>query len=270
MMLETAVPVSHLLLEDRPLADDLFAAATWAEFKFVTDLDPPGRLGRAFHWGKGIIEHDFLDEADRTGLFEFMDRQGVDLFSFDLGPACRRSLFCLPLSETLTGDRIFSLADDRLRRVRGRYWGRLAVENYNYYPTGLYEHICQPGFINRFVRQFEIEFVFDIAHAQVSAANLGLGFWDYAEEFPWQKTTEVHLSRAFFHPRTAVDAHLEPGDDEFDLLEQVLQRLPAGNRPVLVVIEYFAEPGGVRRCHQRLTEIVARLNRDAEHVYVTK
>lgn len=254
-MIEVALPISHLIEADPGLAENLSATADWAEYKFPRRVDLPPGLRRTFHWGKGLIEADFPEAV--AGLFDFLAEQEVESFSFDLGPAAERSQFVLPLSATLTEDEIFKRADERLRSIRRRFSGPIAVENFNYYPTGLYEHVCEPGFIGRFLVEFDLGFVLDLAHAAVSAANLGRDLTAYLNEMPLDRVVEVHLSRPYFHPRVAVDAHLRPEAEDFALLDAVLARLPGADRPRLVAVEYFGEAEGVRRAHEQL---IARRN----------
>jgi len=257
-MVEVALPISHLVEADPVLAADLWATADWAEYKFPRPMALPPGLRRAFHWNRGLIEHDFESAAEE--LWSFFDQERVESFSFDLGPACEQSQFVLPLSETLTEENILHRADERLRSIRHRFGGEIAVENYNYYPTGLYEHVCAPEFIARFLTEFDLGLVLDLGHALVTATNLGLEVWDYLARLPLERVVEVHLSRPYYHPRLAVDAHLAPGEAEFELLSGVLQRLPRGDDPVLVAIEYFQTAAGIKQAYAELTARLADLS----------
>ena len=127
-----------------------------------------------------------------------------------------------------------------LSQVRKSFQGPLAAENYNYYATGLYEHICRPEFITDFLTEFDLALVLDLAHAAVTARNLKIELETYLLELPLERTAEIHISRPYFHPVTAVDAHEAPGDEEFMLLEFVLKHLPP-NAEVLVAVEYYAQ-----------------------------
>jgi uncharacterized protein (UPF0276 family) len=251
-LIEVALPISHLIEADADLAAEFFVKADWAEYKFPRRVDLPSGLRRTFHWGKGLIEADFPEAV--APLFDFLAEQKVEIFSFDLGPACERAQFVLPLSETLGEENILHRAEERLSFIRRQFSGTVAVENYNYYPTGLYEHICEPEFIGRFLAEFDLGFVLDLAHAAVTAANLG---WDprgYLAELPLDRVVEVHLSRPFFHPAMAVDAHLAPESEDFALLDDLLARLPEGDQPPLVAVEYFGEAEGLRRAYQQLID----------------
>jgi uncharacterized protein (UPF0276 family) len=254
-MIEIALPISHLIEGDPALAAEFLVTADWAEYKFPRPIHLPPGLRRTFHWGRGLIETDFLEAA--ASIFDFLPEQRIESFSFDLGPAAERSQFILPLSETLTEDEILRRAEQRLRSVRRRFSGPLAVENYNYYPTGLYEHVCEPKFIGRFLAEFDLKLVLDLAHAAVSAANLGRGLWVYLDAMPLDRVVEVHLSRPYFHPRIAVDAHLAPEVEDFVILDALLDRLPETDDPPLVAVEYFGDVETVRRCFQ---ELVVRRN----------
>ena len=72
---------------------------------------------------------------------------------------------------------------------------------------------------------------------------------------PLNRVREIHLSRPYFHARTAVDAHLAPEREDFDLLFFVLEKIP-GSEDILAVIEYYRDP---LRLEQAYSELVRRL-----------
>ena len=104
----------------------------------------------SFHWGLGTVQEDFLPAFERDRLADFLAEIRAESFSFDLGPACGRNQFILPLSPILDPDEILSRSGKVLDHVRRVYSGRLAVENYNYYPTGLVRACLPAGFHNPF------------------------------------------------------------------------------------------------------------------------
>jgi hypothetical protein len=216
------------------------------------------RHRRSFHWGLGPAEIDFKKAFCREGLDWRLKELEVELFSFDLGPAARRHLLGLPLSRPLGPSAILRRSRAALAMVRRFYRGPMAAENYNFYPTGFYDHITEPDFIDQYLTELDLGLVLDLAHAQISAHNLGRPIWDYLQALPLEKVRELHLSRPWLPGRPgllAVDEHQAPGEREWTLLEKLLKsgRLP---QATVVLLEYYRDLGKLVKAQARLVEIL--------------
>jgi len=260
-MFLNCLPISHRLETGDAPARKLLDRAD--AFELRRAFIPPGLPERplVFHWGLGLVLDEFIPAFKAENIPDVLSATGARMFSFDLGPACRKNQHVLPLSPTLDVEAIKHCAAASLDCVRQHYDGPLAVENYNYYPTGLYEHVCRPDFIGAFLEEFELGFVLDLAHAMVSAANLKLDIKRYLLELPLGRVVEVHLSRPYVHSAMMVDAHDPPGDHEFELLEFVLTHLTEAG-PVLIVVEYYRELKTLELLYERLGKTLDRLNRE--------
>ncbi len=130
------------------------------------------------------------------------------------------------------------------------------MENYNYYPTGLYEHVTEPDFIRRILSEFGLGLTLDLAHGAVTAHNRGLTPMDYFEDLPLERALEIHISRPFLPPSPrlfAADAHQAPKEREWDwLMELVKKRSLAAP----VFIEYYKDTAVLRRLTARLKAIL--------------
>jgi uncharacterized protein (UPF0276 family) len=82
---------------------------------------------------------------------------------------------------------------------------------------------------------------------------------EYLADLPLHRVVEVHLSRACFHHALAADAHRRPEDEEFELLEYVLERLD-GRRKVLAVLEYYRDASRLLQAAQRLRAVLDKRN----------
>ena len=259
MMIKRCLPISHLLTTPSEIGRELVEKAEVLEFRLpeVPSWLEPQWSGkrRVFHWGLGSVMDDFADAFQAEDLGPFLARIQADLFSFDLGPACGKNLNILPLSPTLSPGDILDRSRRAIDFVKLAYDGPLAVENYNYYPTGMYEHICRPDFIARFLDETGVDLLLDLAHAVVSAANMNLDPKAYLLELPLDRVVCLHISKPYLHPSMAADAHDEPGDDEYDLLSFVLQHLPA-DRPILTAVEYYRDLTLVKAAYERLDRLV--------------
>lgn len=267
-MIEAGLVISHLF--GRP-TDCLRRLADEATLWSLRRLPEPGWLaGRAkrriFHWGLGAALANFQKSFLAEGLDKYLAGAEVELFSFDLGPAARRHLGILPLSKPLGREAIFKETAKNIRFIRKFYQGPLAVENYNYYPTGLYEHITEPDFIREYLAEFGLKLVLDLAHGAVTAHNTGLAPLDYFEALPLEQVAEVHISRPLLPPSPkllAADTHLGPGEREWAWLVTLLKskRLSAP-----VFIEYYKSTAVLNRLQTRL-EALLQIDRHSFEVF---
>ncbi len=216
----------------------------------------------SFHWGRGPVEADFRPAFRREGLDRLLAEIPVELFSFDLGPAARRRAGPFPCSRPLPAAALRRHTEAALKFIRRHYQGPLAAENYNFYPTGLYGPVTEPDFIRAHLAEFDLGLVLDLAHARVTAHNLGLDPAAYLEALPLERTAEIHLSRPWLPPSSsrlqAADAHDSPGPEEWRFLKNILKnpRLPVG-APVFV--EYYGNLSKLVLAQSRLEKLIANL-----------
>jgi uncharacterized protein (UPF0276 family) len=234
-----ALAVSHQFARPSLDIQKLISLAAVLEIKTLPEpVWLPTEMERVFHWGYGLVEEGFTKAFDK--IADYLKARGISLFSCDLGPAAIRRQGILPLSATLKPQKIMQKAEKALLYVRSNYNGKVAVENYNYFPTGLYEHICRPDFIGQFLEKYELGLVLDLAHAAISAWNLRLNFSTYLKELPLERVVEIHLSKPYI-PRSpkalAADTHKNPGPKEFQWLTNALELL-AETTP-MVTVEYY-------------------------------
>ncbi|MDR3152711.1 MAG: DUF692 family protein [Deltaproteobacteria bacterium] len=247
------LPVSHLF--DRSNTDVL-DLLDMAEVLEVKNPHPPSwlpPLPKVFHWGYGIAEDDFRDHLPPVA--KYLKEARPSLFSCDLGPSARRHDGILPTSQIMGSRAIYDRARVNLELLRDSYEGPVAMENYNFYPTGLYNKVCDPDFIAEFLDRFGAGLVLDLAHAAISAVNMGFEAERYLERLPLEKTVEIHVSRPYLPEgpgRLGVDTHEIPGEREWAWLSFVMERLGAyGARP-LVLIEYYKDLAALKKSMLRL------------------
>lgn len=115
---------------------------------------------------------------------------------------------------------------------------KFAVENNNYYPTDAYKYITDASFISEVVRENGIYFLFDTAHARVTAHNKGIDYEEYRDSLPLGKTIQIHLSSfRLLRNGLAYDAH--------DYLKEIelteARRLLGGRTLKYLTIEYYKD-----------------------------
>lgn len=235
------------------------------EFKSDTPPCPvPDGVDVLMESSHGIISDDLWVWLERQRVFDFMAARGIRSFACDLGPACRRYenrptagrfVRSYPASEVLGQDALIEVAQEGVARIRKHFGGTLKFEILNYYPTGVYDHVCDPAFIHRFLDALDAQLLLDIGHARISAAHLGYDFAAYLDALPLHRVTEVHYSRPGLELGVWEDTHERPGPDEALALWHILARAPVRH----VVIEYYASPADllstVRDLHTLLAEV---------------
>ncbi|MDR0547848.1 MAG: DUF692 family protein [Deltaproteobacteria bacterium] len=213
----------------------------------------PQDKNRVFHWNYGFVEEDFFSNLPIFGKKLLK----VRLFSADLGPASSVRQGILPLAKIYRPNELEKKMDAALNLVRQYYSGPIGAENYNYYPTGLYERIADPRFITRLIKKFGLYLVLDLAHARVSAFNLKTPILDYLGQLPLSRVAEIHVSRPYIPKQKnalAVDTHLPPGPTEWRLLKWLLTRIPPP-WPLLVV-ECYQSSSIVLAAYEKLLAVV--------------
>ena len=272
-MAEPGLVISHQFDARKPL---LWRLAQETPVWSVRNPNGPSWLPaghrRIFHWDLGPVLANFKRAFIDQGLDRYLAETRPELFSFDLGPSARRHTGILPLSPPLGRSAIRRHTEAALNFIRRYYPGPLAAENYNYYPTGFYNHITEPGFITDYLREFDLGLVLDLAHGAVTAHNLGLDPDDYFASLPLERAAEVHISRPWLPPAAglwAVDAHEAPGDREWAWLAKLLKnhRLPSS---VPVFVEYYRDLGKLELAQNYLAALLdspvpADTNHSEEH-----
>jgi hypothetical protein len=236
-----AIPISHLFQKPSLFITELLNLADVLEIKGT--IEPtflPIEKEKVFHGNFGLCEKDFKEKFDSVGLY--LKENDIKLFSCDLGPSARLRNGIHPISTILAPGEIFKISEKSLNYIRKFYQGPIALENYNYYPTGLYDHICQPIFIKQFLDKFDLGLILDLAHASVSAFNLHVNFNEYLSNLPLQRLKEIHISRPELPIKKntlAHDSHNNPGQREWLWLENMLKIAGNINLAPIIAIEYY-------------------------------
>lgn len=253
--LRICVPVTqaYFAVQDSldPLLDGL-------EFKNTrTPVPPRGGRDFLFESPHGIISDDLDEWMQEQDVFAFMRAHGIRSFSCDLGPACQTyenratangAVRSFPTSPVMQPDELIAYAQCKMQRFRLEFSGVFKFEILNYFPTGVYDFVCDPAFISDFVSELNAELLLDLGHARVSAANLGLPFEEYLAALPMNRVSEVHFSRAGIKNGFWEDLHEEPLDEDFAYLEGVCELADVKH----VVVEYYSNP-------DRLVGVVEKL-----------
>jgi uncharacterized protein (UPF0276 family) len=125
-----------------------------------------------------------------------------------------------------------------LKRCIGKRSIEIAIENNNYYPTGAYRHITDGDFIRSIVSDNGILFLFDIAHAKITAHNKKISYKGYVSRLPLDKMVQIHISKeAIGDNNLAYDAHGLPDEEMLHEVKELVDTY----KPRYLTIEYYKD-----------------------------
>ncbi|MFH0753776.1 MAG: DUF692 family multinuclear iron-containing protein, partial [Candidatus Omnitrophota bacterium] len=182
-MVRMATPVSSLfaegqqLLEIRRLSDCLEGRDHTCQLAIEDQ--------RLFHFEMSIV--NAWGEAERAwakGVIE--GRPALEGVSFHMASCCSHPVIesgvFQPGGKAFTRVELLEHARCNILWLKGVNKGRavrIAVENNNYFLTPAYAHVAEPSFIASVVRDNGIHFLFDVAHAHISAHNMRMSYDTY-------------------------------------------------------------------------------------------
>jgi uncharacterized protein (UPF0276 family) len=255
--MEFATPISHLF-EDPQSARRIASASDCLECRDHTvENGLPGQ--RLFHCDKEIV-HPWTNE-DRAYIERMISsKPDLRLISFHMASCCSHPKLVdgvfQPDGEMYSRDDLKDFASDNVRWLKEMVRQRgieIAVENNNYYPTAAYEHITDGKFIKEVVEGCGIGFLFDIAHARVTAHNRGFAYADYLAALPMGRMIQVHVSQhAINQQGMAFDAHILPQESLYQDMGDVVDTW----KPQYLTVEFYKNTdeliGILQRCREKL------------------
>lgn len=135
---------------------------------------------------------------------------------------------------------------------------KIAIENNNYYPTEAYRYITDPPFIRDVVYENGIYFLFDIAHAKVSAHNRNVNYEDYIDGLPLEKTIQIHICRyGINETNLAYDAHDLPDEEEWREVKNVIS---ANQSVEYLTVEYYKNNNNLIKSLKRARGILNEIS----------
>jgi Protein of unknown function (DUF692) len=132
----------------------------------------------------------------------------------------------------------------------------IGVENNNYYPTEAYRHVTDGGFISQIVIDNDIKFLFDIAHAKITAHNKLIDYDKYLSSLPLDRAIQIHIcSHKINKDNTAIDVHDLPGEDVLRESKSIIKKTPIK----YLTVEYYKDENNLvdvlKKCRLLLKDI---------------
>ncbi|MCH8330417.1 MAG: DUF692 family protein [Bacteroidetes bacterium] len=234
-----ATPISDLF--DNPAdAERIIAASDCLEGrdKAVDALYPPQQV---FHFDYQVI-HPWIEDRLYYIQNVIEKRPDLKLLTFQASSSFYAPVLIdkmyQPGGKQYQAEEMLEFAEENLRWLKEELSGSatIAVENNNFYPTEAYHFITQPSFLKELVHSNDIGFLFDMAHARVTAHNKYISYEDYCNGLPLDRLEQIHISKhAVDENGMAYDAHEIITQDEFDEVNRLIREYD----PNYLTIEYY-------------------------------
>ncbi len=261
-MFKIATPISHLFKNDVD-AKLITSHSDCLECRDHSPKEESIQLHELFHFEMQIIHP--IDE-ERFGYLEnvFKSKPHIKLASFHVASCCDKPIltdgvFYIGGTE-YSYDELQANAARNIARIKSFMPAgmMICVENNNYLRSPAYKHVIEAGFLNELVMNNDIYFLYDIAHAHISAVNMGIPFADYYGALPISRTRQVHICKFGMRSETeAFDAHYAPDEMIYTELRKVIQQSDVH----YVTVEYYKETEGLIRSLQYLQNLQHELSR---------
>ncbi len=224
-MVELATPISHLF-EDEVVAEEIILNSDVLECR-DEEINSNYPHQDVFHC-ELQIQHKH-DEKILSYLEKLKEQKGdLKLISFHMASSCTHPKINGRKFEVggveLSRNEMKDNAEENVTKFR-EIFGEItiAVENNNFYPTAAYNYIADPDFISEVTEENNLSFLFDIAHAKISAHNKQMEFEEYKSMLPLSRMIQVHICKpAIDEDNMAYDAHQCPDQDELNEVKDLL------------------------------------------------
>lgn len=243
--MKIATPISSLFRSPGPAAEII----SWSDCLECRDHSPgtdwPGE--ELFHTDIQPIHP--VSEEEWAHLKKIKEtKPQLKLLSLHLASCCDQPIIVdgrfQSSGQTRSRSELLAMAKDNIAHMREIVGAgvELAVENNNYYPTPAYRFVCDADFIAELVRENRLRFLFDLAHAHITATNQRIAYQLYKQQLPLDALIQVHLCKHGIDGNgQAYDAHEIPGTEEF----QQVKQLALAHRLEYLTIEYYKSVSGL-------------------------
>jgi len=242
--LSLVTPTSHLF-ENEDIAFSIISVSDGLELRESMLLSY-----QQHRWGGVKLVH--LDRVDITHPWNVKRQQKIEdivlmlpeleLVTFHV--ACNCSEPELRNNMYYSGGKVFSRDEMKNNAWENTQWLRsvvdedlkIALENNNYYQTPAYDVVTDADFLREIVEDNNIYFLFDIAHAQVTAHNKNIDLDRYIDELPLDSVIQIHLCKyGVLGDGTASDLHEIPDELLIDYALKFINKYPVQ----YLTIEYY-------------------------------
>jgi uncharacterized protein (UPF0276 family) len=260
-MFKIATPISHLFKNET----DAKLITSHSDLLECRDHSPPEghlQLQELFHFEMQIIH--LIDEAGFKYIEDmFRSKPYLKLASFHVASCCDKPIlidgvFYIGGTE-YSYEELQANASSNIARIKTFMPEDMliCIENNNYLRSPAYKYVIEAAFLNELVSNNDIYFLYDIAHAHISAVNMGIPFSEYYAALPISRTRQVHICKFGMRSDTeAFDAHYAPDEMIYSELRNVIRQSDVH----YVTVEYYKETDGLIKSLQYLQNLQHELS----------
>ena len=240
-MYRIVTPVSHLFLNNNH-AKRISRNSDYLEIRERTiDLNFNNEI--FFH-----CDHDITlpwSENFKSNLSKIIKKKNkLKYITFQSTRCClnekfKKGFFSLS-GKKFTKNQLFKNAKKNVEWFREKFSNKflLGLENNNYYPSKAYDIITDPNFISDIVKKNKLFFLFDIAHAKVTASNRKIDYKTYLNALPLDLMLQIHICRPKINDKLSKDTHYLP---DTKLLVEVKELAKKYKKLKFFTFEYYKE-----------------------------
>ncbi len=173
-------------------------------------------------------------------------KKDLKLISFHLAscyenPVTKKGIFH-PKGTKLSIKEMKNNAAENINQIKNIFGDKIhiSVENNNGYNTEAYDYVTDPDFIRSIVNDNDINFLFDISHAKITAINTGVDYNLYLSKLPLNRINQIHISKEGFNSTGEVfDAHELPSLVE---TKEIFKFIKKYTNLKYITVEYYKDP----------------------------
>jgi len=162
--------------------------------------------------------------------------------------------FCSSIAQ-MSKDEMFQNALNNLGTLKKHLPATIVygVENNNYFPTGAYDIVTEPEFVNNVISKLDIKLLLDLGHSEITAYYQKVNALDYVKNFFLDRVYQIHLSSPLISKSGCQDSHDILTEHDWNFFAKVLPLCP--NLQYLT-IEYYKDIGELISMLDKLRHIL--------------
>ncbi len=226
-MYKIVTPVSHLFFK-KANADKISKYSDYLEIRERT-INLNFEKERFFHCDQDLTlpwSNDFKSLLEKI----LIKKTKIKYITFQATRCCARAkikneIFILS-GKKFSKNEMLKEAKKNLKWMKKKFGNNLKIglENNNYYPTSAYDIISEGSFISEVIRSNKLFFLFDLAHAQVTASNKNIKFDKYIDSLPMNEMLQMHICKPKISKKISKDTHYLPDDRMFQQIKIISKK----------------------------------------------
>lgn len=236
---DVTTPVSHHFA-DRRVGQEVAALSDALELR-DGDTEPPRDTTERYVYHSEVDIAKSWTEEQKSHLAAVADTYDPELVSLHLASRYQetevRSGRYVGVGDPYDRETLLANAERNVEIVRKLFGDApVLIENNNHLGSDAYDVVTDPTFIETIVSRTDTGFLFDIAHAKITAENTDQELERYVSELPLDRCRQVHVSRQAPSGERATDAHDFLRQDDWECLATLQADVPNLTH---VTLEYY-------------------------------